>query len=229
LLDDIPLSTLFGILTLLIVVSAFFSGSETSLLSINRYRLKHLKNRGISGAIRASKLLKRPDRLIGIILLGNNFVNILASSIATVIAIRLWGENGIMVATLLLTVVILLFAEVAPKTVATIHPERLAFPASYILGPLLKLFYPIVWLINTFSNGLLRLFGVRTEDGTHHILSRDELRTVVDEAGHNIPQSHQKMLLNMKLHRIPMPMSAVTFMSIVMFMWLCIMKSSENS
>jgi len=196
LLDDIPLSTLFGVLILLIFISAFFSGSETGLLTINRYRLKHLKNKGLSGAVRASKLLERPDRLIGIILLGNNFVNILASAIATVIAIRLWGENGIMVATLLLTIVILLFAEVAPKTVAALHPEKLAFPASYILGPLLKVFYPIVWLINSVANGLLRLLGIKAEGGPNHILSRDELRTVVDEAGENIPQSHQKMLLN---------------------------------
>ena len=195
-LDDIPLSTLFGVLVLLIFISAFFSGSETSLLSINRYRLKHLKNRGNSGAMRASQLLERPDRLIGIILLGNNFVNILASAIATLIAIRLWGENGIMVATMLLTVVILLFAEVAPKTVAALHPEKLAFPASYILSPLLKLFYPIVWLINTVANALLRIIGIKTEGVSNHILSRDELRTVVDEAGKNIPQSHQKMLLN---------------------------------
>jgi Mg2+/Co2+ transporter CorB len=196
LFDDIPLSTLFGVLVLLIFVSAFFSGSETSLLSINRYRLKHLKNEGRSGAIRASKLLERPDRLIGIILLGNNFVNILASAITTVIAIRLWGESAIMVATMLLTVVILLFAEVAPKTVAAIHPEKFAFPASYILGPLLKLFYPVVWLINIFANGLLRLLGVKAQRGSHHILSRDELRTVVHESGENIPHSHQKMLLN---------------------------------
>ena len=155
-LDDIPLSTLFGVLVLLIFVSAFFSGSETGLLSINRYRLKHLKNEGIPGAVRASRLLERPDRLIGIILLGNNFVNILASAIATIIAIRLWGESGIMVATMLLTVVILLFAEVAPKTVAALHPEKLAFPASIILGPLLKLFYPIVWFINIVANTLLK-------------------------------------------------------------------------
>lgn len=195
-LDDIPLSTLFGILILLIFVSAFFSGSETSLLTINRYRLKHLKNEGRPGAVRASKLLERPDRLIGIILLGNNFVNILASAIATIIAIRLWGEGGIMIATMLLTVVILLFAEVAPKTVAALHPEKLAFPASYILGPLLKLFYPVVWLINTVANALLKLFGIKIEGVSTHVLSRDELRTVVDEAGINMPQSRQKMLLN---------------------------------
>ncbi|NOR52092.1 MAG: DUF21 domain-containing protein, partial [Gammaproteobacteria bacterium] len=191
-LDEIPLSTLFGVLVLLIFVSAFFSGSETGLLSINRYRLKHLKNEGIPGAVRASKLLERPDRLIGIILLGNNFVNILASAIATIIAIRLWGESGIMVATMLLTVVILLFAEVAPKTVAALHPEKLAFPASIILGPLLKLFYPIVWFINIVANSLLKVIGIKTDNVSSHVLSRDELRTVVDEAGVNIPLSHQK-------------------------------------
>lgn len=195
-LDDIPLSTLFGVLVLLIFVSAFFSGSETGLLSINRYRLKHLKNKGSAGAARASKLLERPDRLIGIILLGNNFVNILASAIATIIAIRLWGENGVWAATFILTVVILLFAEVTPKTVAALHPEKIAFPASYVLAPLLKIFYPIVWLINAVANTLLKTIGIKAEEGINHLLSRDELRTVVDEAGKNIPQSHQKMLLN---------------------------------
>ncbi len=195
-LDDIPLSTLFGALVLLLFVSAFFSGSETALLSINRYRLKHLKNRGSAGAARASKLLERPDRLIGIILLGNNFVNILATAIATVIAIRLWGENGVWIATLILTVVVLLFAEVTPKTVAALHPEKFAFPASYILGPLLTLIYPVVWLINVVANTLLKVIGIRAEEGSNHLLSRDELRTVVVEAGKNISRSHQKMLLN---------------------------------
>lgn len=195
-LNDVPLGALFGILIFLILLSAFFSGSETSLISLNRYRLRHLARVGHPGAVRASKLLKRPDRLIGIILLGNNFVNILASAIATLIAITLLGESGIWAATLLLTIVILLFAEVTPKTLAALHPERFAFPASFLLGPLLRLFYPLVWFINVIANNLLRPFGVKVSDGEHHHLSSEELRTVVNEAGAMIPKRHQQMLLS---------------------------------
>ncbi len=196
-LDDIHISTLFGLLILLIFLSAFFSGSETGLLSLNRYRLKHLsKNSDNKGAIRAAKLLKRPDRLIGIILLGNNFVNIFASAIATIIAIRLLGENGLMVATLLLTIVILIFAEITPKTLAALQPEKIAFPATFILAPLLKLFYPLVWIINTIPNGIIRLFGFSAEQQAHHSLSQDELRTIVHEAGSRISKKHQSMLLS---------------------------------
>ena len=141
-MNDIPLSILFGALILLIVLSAFFSGSETGLVSLNRYRLRHLKKENHHGAQRASRLLEKPDRLIGLILLGNNFVNILASSITTIIALRLWGEAGIAIAAGILTLIILVFAEVAPKTLAVLHPERIAFPATLVLAPLLKLLYP---------------------------------------------------------------------------------------
>lgn len=195
-LNDIPLWVLFTALGLLVLASAFFSGSETGLISLNRYRLRHLASDNNAGAIRANELLKRPDRLIGLILLGNNFVNILASSIATIIAIRLLGGDGIMVATLLLTVVILIFAEITPKTLAAMHPERLAFPATLILKPLMRLLYPLVWLLNTIPNGLLRLMGVSQEDVDRHSLSSEELRSVVNEAGAIIPRRHQKMLLN---------------------------------
>lgn len=195
-LNDIPLSALAGALFLLIIISAFFSGSETGLISLNRYRLRHLAKAGNPGAARANRLLSRPDRLIGIVLLGNNFANILASSIATIIAIRLLGEAGVAVAALLLTIVVLIFAEVAPKTLAALHPERFAFPASFVLGPLLRAFYPIVWVINTIANGLLRIFGISASDAPTHTLSSEELRTVVNEAGAMIPQRHQKMLLN---------------------------------
>ena len=133
------------------------------MLSLNRYRLKHLTGNGHRGAKRASKLLERPDRLIGLILIGNNLVNILASAIATVIAIRLYGDAGIAIATIALTLVILIFAEITPKTVAALHPERLAFPFSLVLLPLLKLFMPFVWAINSVTNGLLKLFGFRPD------------------------------------------------------------------
>jgi Mg2+/Co2+ transporter CorB len=183
-------------LILLILISAFFSGSETGLISLNRYRLRHLAKDGNPGAVRASNLLKRPDRLIGLILLGNNFVNILASSIATIIALRLLGDEGIVPATLLLTVVVLIFAEITPKTLAALHPERFAFPATLLLKPLLRLLYPLVWLLSTIPNGILRLLGVSQEEMDSHNISSEELRTVVNEAGAMIPQRHQKMLLS---------------------------------
>lgn len=163
-------------------------------MSLNRYRLKHLRKKH-RGARQAYKLLKRPDRLIGIILIGNNLVNILASAIATVIAIRLAGDAGILIATLLLTLAVLIFSEVTPKTVAALHPEGIAFTASYVLRPLLILFYPFVWLVNHISNGLLRLFGVNTKRGRDDGLSKEEIRTVVDVSSQKIPE-HQDMLMN---------------------------------
>ena len=164
-------------------------------MAINRYRLKHLANTGHRGARLAQKLLTRPDRLIGLILLGNNMVNILAASIATVIAMRMFGPNGIWISTLVMTVVILLFAEVAPKTVAALHPERIAFPASYVLVVLLKVLSPVVWLINSFANLLLKPFGVKMDVEALERLNRDELRTLVSEGGH-ISNEHQRMLVN---------------------------------
>ncbi|MES9962675.1 MAG: HlyC/CorC family transporter [Candidatus Sedimenticola sp. 20ELBAFRAG] len=195
-MSDIPTSMLFGILALLILLSAFFSGSETALMTLNRYRLRHMAKDGHKGALRAEKLLHRPDRLIGLILLGNNFVNILASSLATIIALRLGGEGAIAIAAGLLTLVILIFAEVAPKTLAALHPERLAYPAAFVYGPLLKLLYPLVWVVNGIANALLKRLGVSPDDSEGHVLSQEELRTVVMEAGAMIPKKHQRMLLS---------------------------------
>ncbi|WP_372614648.1 HlyC/CorC family transporter [Halomonas sp.] len=195
--DDFPLGLLFGLLFLLICLSAFFSSSETGMMSINRYRLSHQANSGESRAQRVMRLLSRPDRLIGVILIGNNFVNNLAASIATIIAIHYFGEvTGPVVSTTLLTITILIFAEVTPKTYAAIKPEYIAYPASVVLEPLLKLLYPLVWLVNTISNGLLRLLGVNQIEGGSDDLTRDELRTVVHEAGTLIPYRHQAMLLS---------------------------------
>ena len=164
-------------------------------MAINRYRLKHLSNSGHRGARLAQKLLNKPDRLIGLILLGNNMVNILAASIATVIAIRQFGDNGIWISTLVMTVVVLIFAEVAPKTLAALHPERVAFPASYVLTVLLKVLNPVVWLVNSFANLLLKPFGVKTDVVALERLDRDELRTLFTEGGH-IDDDHQRMLIN---------------------------------
>lgn len=195
-MDDIPLSALFGVLAFLILLSAFFSGSETGLMTLNRYRLRHLAKAKHPGAVRAAKLLEKPDRLIGLILLGNNLVNILASALSTIIALRLGGEGLLAAATLLLTVVVLVFAEVTPKTFAALHPERIAFPAAFIYVPLLKLVYPLVAVVNALARGVLWLFRIRPADATTLSLSSEELRTVVNEAGAMIPQRHQRMLLN---------------------------------
>ncbi len=169
------------------------------MMSLNRYRLKHLVKSNHTGAKRVEKLLDRPDRLIGLILIGNNLVNILASSIATIIGMRLFAENealGLAVSTGLLTIVILIFAEVTPKTLAALHPEKVAFPSSLLLRPMLTLFYPLVWLVNIISNGLLSLLRVNVNHNDNGALSSEELRTVVHEAGAMIPQRHQDMLIS---------------------------------
>lgn len=194
-MNDIPISLLFTALGFLIILSGFFSGSETALVSLNRYRLKHLVNSGHKGAQMASSLLERPDRLFGLILIFNNFVNILASAIATIIGLKLFGEAGIAIATGILTFVILIFSEVSPKTYAAQHPERFGFPAAYILKFLMWVFYPLVLTINTITNGLLTLFGIH-KPGDNETLSAEELRTIVNETGAMIPPKHQKMLLN---------------------------------
>lgn len=166
------------------------------MMSLNRYRLKHLKGTGHRGARRAISLLQRPDRLIGLILIGNNLVNILASAIATVIAIRLFGDAGIAVATLALTLVILIFAEITPKTIAALHPERVAFPASIILVPLLKVLMPLVLSINWLTNGILRLMGFSPDNAGDDAVSQEELRTIVTESASMIPSRHRRMLVN---------------------------------
>ena len=197
-MNAIPIGVLVAVLVLLILMSGFFSGSETALMSLNRYRLRHQANNGDKRALRTARLLEQPDRLISLILLGNNFVNILASAIATVIALRLMGEAGIAVATGLLTLVILVFAEVTPKTFATRRPERVAFIASAVYGPLMTLTYPLVVATNWISTQLLRLFKLRKDDDdddTEH-LSSEELRTIVNETAGLIPVRHRDMLLN---------------------------------
>jgi len=195
-LNEIPLSLLFVSLVLLLIISAFFSGAETALMALNRYRLLHRVKAGHPGAIRAQKLLRRPERLIGLILLGNCFANILASSLTTVISLRLFGERGIAITAGVLTLAVLIFSEVAPKTLAARHPERLAFGSSWIIVPLMWLFYPVVWLVNMVANLLLRLLGFNPKGETHSALSKEELRTVVAEAGAMIPERYQNMLLS---------------------------------
>ncbi len=194
-MEDASISLLLAILCFLIFCSAFFSSSETGMMSLNRYRLKNLVKQNHRSAKKASKLLSRPDRLIGVILIGNNFVNILASSIATIIALRLWGDAGIAASTALLTIVILIFAEVTPKTLAALHPEKIAFPAAHVLGPLLKLFYPLVWVVNIITNGILNVFGISTANNEAQHLSTEEFRTIINESGSTLPKGKQSMLL----------------------------------
>jgi Mg2+/Co2+ transporter CorB len=195
-LNDASNLSLLLTLLILIILSGFFSSSETGMMSLNRYRLRHLAKAGHKGAKRANELLKRPDQLIGVVLIGNNFVNILASAIATILALRIWGDAGIAIATALLTIVILIFAEVTPKTLAALYPEKIALPASLILRPLLKLLYPLVWCVNLISNSLLRMLGISSQEIGGDHLSREELRTLLHESGSRLPQRHQQMLLS---------------------------------
>jgi len=186
---------LVGMLVFLLLCSAFFSSSETGMLSLNRYRLRHRAKEGHRGAKRASALLERPDRLLGTILVGNNFVNILASSIATVLAIKFWGEAGIAVATIGLTIILLIFGEITPKTLAALRPEAIAYPVSLPLLLLQRVLYPLVALLNWISNGLLKLLGIDLSNKGNDSLSTEELRSVVHESGSDMPMNRQSMLL----------------------------------
>jgi len=194
-LNELSTASLFIALFILILLSGFFSGSETALMTLNRYRLKSLADKGHKGAKLAINLLKRPDRLLGLILLGNNIVNIFAATIATIVALRLYGEVGLIVAPVALAFIILIFAEVTPKTLAALKPEKLAFPSAFVYTVIATPLYPFVWLVNIFSNTLLRLMGIHPDKETKQELSTDELRAVVIEAEHFMPQAHSDMLL----------------------------------
>lgn len=194
-IDSIPLGLLFFILFILFLLSAFFSGSETALMALNRYKLKHLA-KSSRGARLAVKLLDQPDRLIGLILLGNNLVNILITQLATLIGFRIAGNLGVALATGALTFMLLIFAEVTPKTIAALKSEAIAFPAAYVYTPLLRIAYPMVWLINLLANSIVKLFGVDPKDASLESLSHEELKAVVNEAGDQIPTNHQDMLVS---------------------------------
>ena len=194
--EDIPLAALIGLLVALLLLSAFFSGSETALMSLNRYQLRHKARQGHRGAILAERLLKRPDRVIGLILLGNNLVNIITASLVAVFSMKMGGPTAVWIGSFVVTLFILIFAEAAPKTLAALHPEKVAFPAAMIYYPLLKIMYPFVWLTNTAANGVLFLFGVRPGETQLQALTREELRTLVHEAGGRISGRYQQMLLS---------------------------------
>lgn len=194
-MNDLHSSYLLGLLIFLIFCSAFFSSSETGMLSLNRYRLKHMAKEGHKGAKRVTDLLNRPDRLLGTILVGNNVVNILAASIATVLAVDIWGEAGIAIATAGLTIVVLIFGEITPKTLAALRPELVAFPASRVLSVLQRLLYPVVWATSNISSVLLRMLGIDPSQRASDSLSTEELRSVVRESGAGMPKNRQNMLL----------------------------------
>ncbi len=194
-MDEYSIGTLLLVLLILFFLSAFFSGSETALMALNRYRLRHLANDGHRGAKHAQKLLEKPDRLIGLILLGNNVVNILIAQLAAYIGYRWHGELGIFIATAILIFAILIFAELAPKTLAAVHTEKVAFPAAMIYTPLMFIAFPFVWFVNLIANSLLNLFGVDVKENPLTSLTHDELRTVVNDEGTTISSEHQQMLL----------------------------------
>ncbi|HVN42996.1 MAG TPA: HlyC/CorC family transporter [Steroidobacteraceae bacterium] len=200
---DLPLSSLLGILLLCILLSAFFSSTETALMSVNRYRLRHLAREGSTSARVVEKLLERPDRLIGLILICNNFVNAAAAALVTVIALHLGGEAYAAIGVTIFTIVLIIFGEVAPKTFGALYPERLALPSGLFYRVLLNVLYPIVWATNLVANGVLRLLGISREKASRTTLSSDELRTVVAEASTVIPHRHQRMLMSiLDLERI---------------------------
>jgi Mg2+/Co2+ transporter CorB len=212
-MSELPGYVLTAIIVLMTVLSAFFSSSETAMIGLNRYRLRHLVKERHRGARIANRLLRRPDRLLGVILLGNNLVNFMAASIATVIGIRLFGDAGVVLAPILMTIYFLIFAEVAPKTVAAHAPEPIAFTAGFVLEPLLRLFYPVVWCINVVANFLVKPLLPDTGEGDDS-LSAEELRTVVNE-GVGLHDQGQNMLLgvldleNVTVNDIMVPRSEI--------------------
>ncbi|MNB88834.1 Hemolysin C [compost metagenome] len=195
-MEQISTTTLIVTLIIMVVVSAYFSGSETGMMTLNRYKLRHLAKQGNRAAKRVEKLLRKPDRLISLVLIGNNLVNILASAIGTIVGMRLYGDAGVAIATGILTFVVLVFAEVLPKTIAALYPEKVAFPSSFLLGPLQILMMPLVWLLNIITRTLMRLMGIKNVSTVSSALNKDELRTLVHESHTKISRRNQDMLLS---------------------------------
>jgi len=195
-LEHVSTTTLIITLVIMVLVSAYFSSSETGMMMLNRYRLRHQAKNGNRAARRVEKLLRRPDRLISLVLIGNNLVNILASSLATIVGMRLYGDAGVAIATGILTFVVLVFAEVLPKTIAALYPEKVAFPSSLLLGPLQIIMLPLVWLLNTITRILMRMVGMKADGAISAALSKDELRTIVHESHTLMSSRNQDMLLS---------------------------------
>ena len=199
-MDEIPIHSLLVALVILLLVSAFFSISETSMMALNRYRLKHLAKTGVRGAKLTAQLLAQTDKLLGVVLLGNNLVNAAAAALVTIITLRLFGQSelALTLSTVAVTFLLLVFSEITPKVIGAAYPERIAFPASYVLAPLLRIAYPVVWFVNLFVRGLLTLLRLKPQAAAQATaLSLEELRTLVLEGGHFLPPKHQKILLNL--------------------------------
>ncbi|HEX2584601.1 MAG TPA: HlyC/CorC family transporter [Steroidobacteraceae bacterium] len=195
-MSDVSTGSLLLIVLLMIVVSAFFASTETALMSLNRYRLRHKAQSGNRSAKLAEHLLSQPDRLIGVILLGNTFANFAAASLVGTVGYKLYGEPGFAIATLIASIIMFIVGDLAPKTYGALYPERLALPATWVYVVLNKILYPVIWCANLASNSLLRLIGVSARQSSSHSLSSDELRTLVAEANTIIPSRHQRMLVS---------------------------------
>ncbi len=191
-MDSTPLSLLFTLLAVFVLLSACFSAAETGIMTVNRYRLKHLAKAGHRGAQRVLQLLNQPDRLLGTILVGNNVMNIAASQVATLIGLQLFGDLGVAIAGGVITLAILIFGEVGPKTFAAAYPERVAFISSVFIAGLLKLLFPVVWLVNGLANALFRINQLARHKKDDK-LNPEELRTLVGEVF--LPLQHRKMLI----------------------------------
>ncbi|MBI6245112.1 HlyC/CorC family transporter [Proteus mirabilis] len=195
-MEHVSTTTLIIILIGMIFASAYFSGTETSMMTINRYRLRHAAKQGNRSAKRVEKLLQRPDRLISLVLIGNNLINIVASALATIVGMRLYGDAGVAIATGVLTFVILIFAEVLPKSIAALYPERFAYPSSVLLSPLQKIMLPVVWFFNQITLVFIRIFGIKSPVIQGNAVSKEELRTIVNESKSKLSQRNQNMLIS---------------------------------
>lgn len=195
-MEHISTTTLIITLIIMVLVSAFFSGAETGMMTLNRYRLRHKAKQGNRAAQRVEQLLRKPDRLISLVLIGNNLVNIMASAIATIVGMRLYGNVGVAIATGILTFIILVFSEVLPKTIAALYPEKVAYPFSILLKPLQILMMPVVWLLNTITRLLMRMLGIKIDNVMSTALSKEELRTLVNESRSQMSRRNQDMLLS---------------------------------
>ena len=192
-MNEIPLWILLASIAFLILMSAFFSGSETSMMAINRYRLKHLVKEKNKSAKRVSRLLEKTDRLLGVILIGNNFTHTLSTALATVVAIRIWSDNAVLAVTVFMTIIMIIFAEVMPKTIAALKPESIAFPSSYLLKPLSKILSPLITLVSFVSNNVTKLIGIDLDNANKDELKPEELRTLLQTSG--VPKRQEEMLM----------------------------------
>ena len=192
-MSEIPLWILLASIAFLVLMSAFFSGSETSMMAINRYRLKHLVKEKNKTAKRVSRLLEKTDRLLGVILIGNNFTHTLSTALATVVAIRIWSDNAVLAVTVFMTIIMIIFAEVMPKTIAALKPESIAFPSSYLLKPLSKILSPLITLVSFISNNVTKLMGIDLDNANKDELKPEELRTLLQTSG--VPKRQEEMLM----------------------------------